>query len=62
MHLNERQKKLAKILRAECQIDCLNNVITRKENDTPQAKRVHSKQPKTANKSKTYNPSPSETR
>ena len=56
MHLIERLKKLARILRGECQIDCLNNVITRKENDTLQEKRVQSKQLKTANKSSGLSP------
>ena len=34
----ELLKKSIKILRADCQIDCLKNVITRKEIDTLQAK------------------------
>ena len=50
MHLFELLKKLAEMLRAECQINCLKNVITRKEIDTLQAERVQSKQLKTANK------------
>ena len=47
----ELLKKLAGILRAECHIDCLKNVNTRKEIETLQAKRIQSTQLKTANKS-----------
>ena len=39
MHLFELLKKLAEVLRAECHIDCLKNVITRKEIETLQAKK-----------------------
>ena len=56
MHLFELLKKLAKILRAECHIDCLKNVITRKEIETLQAKRNQSKQLETANKSSGLSP------
>ena len=56
MHLFELLKKLAEILRAECHIDCLKKVITRKEIETLQAKRVESKQIKTANKSSGLSP------
>ena len=43
-HLFELLKKLAEIIRAECNIDCLKNAITRKEIETLQAKRIQSKQ------------------
>ena len=56
MHLFELLKKLAEILRAECHIECLKNVITRKEIETLQAKRIQSKQLKTANKSTGLSP------
>ena len=56
MHLFELLKKLAEILRAECHIDCLKNVITRKEIETLQAKRIQSEQLKTANKSSGLSP------
>ena len=56
MHLFELLQKLAEILRAECHIDCLTNVITRKEIETLQAKRVQSRQLKTANKSSGLSP------
>ena len=39
LHLFEPLKKLAEILRAECHIDCLKNLITRKEIKTLQAKK-----------------------
>ena len=48
MHFFELLKKLAVILRAECHIGCLKNVI--KEIELLQSKRVQSKQLKTANK------------
>ena len=56
MHLFELLKKLAEILREKCQIDCLKNVLNRKEIDTLQAKRVQSKQLETANKSSGLSP------
>ena len=56
MYLFELLKKLAEILRAECHINCLKNVITRKEIETLQAKRIQSKQLKTANKSSGISP------
>ena len=56
MHLFELLKKLAEILRAECNIDCLKNVITRKEIETLQAKIIQSKQLKTANKGSGLSP------
>ena len=56
MRLFELLKKLAEILRAECHIDCLKNVITKKEIETLQAKRIESKQLKTANKSSGLSP------
>ena len=52
----ELLKKLAEILRAECHIDCLKNVFTRKEIETLQAKRIQSKQLKTAIKSSGLSP------
>ena len=56
MHLLELLKKLAEILRAESKIDCLKNLITKKEIDTLQPKRVQSKQIKTAIKSSDLSP------
>ena len=56
MYIFELLKKLAEILRAGCQIDCLKNVIMREEIDTLLAKSVQSKQPKTANKSSGLSP------
>ena len=56
MHPFELLKKIAEILRAECHIDCLKNVITRKEIQTLQPKRIQSKQLKTANKSSGLSP------
>ena len=56
MHLLELLKTIAEILGAECHIDCLKNVITRKETETLQAKRIQSKQIKTANKSSGLSP------
>ena len=56
MYLFELLKKLDEILRAECHINCLKNVITRKEIETLQAKRIQSKQLKTANKSSGISP------
>ena len=56
MHFFELLKKLAEILRAECHIECLKNVITRKEIVTLQAKRIQSQQLKTANKSSGLSP------
>ena len=56
MHLFELLKKIAEILRADCHIECLKNVITRKEIETLQAKRTQSKQLKTANKSSGLSP------
>ena len=56
MHLFELVKKLAEILRAECHTDCLKNVISRKQIKTLQAKRIQSKQFKTANKSSGLSP------
>ena len=56
MHIFELLEKLGEILRAECPIDCLKNVILRKEIDTLQAKRVQSKQFKNANKSSGLSP------
>ena len=56
MHLFELLKKGADILGAECHIDCLKNVITRKEIESLQAKRIQSKQLKTANKSSGLSP------
>ena len=56
MHLFEPLKKLAEILRAEFHFDCLKNVITRKKIETLQAKRIQSKQLKTANKSSGLSP------
>ena len=56
IHLFKLLKNLAEILRAECHIDCLKNVITRKEIETLQAKRIQSKQIKTANKSSGLSP------
>ena len=56
MHLFELLKTIAENLIAECQLDCLKNVITRKEIDTLPAKRVQSEQPKTANKSSGLSP------
>ena len=56
MHLFELLKKLAEILRAECHINCLKNIITRKEIETLQAKRIQSKRLKTANKSSGLSP------
>ena len=41
MHLFDLLKKLDEIMRAECHIDCLKNVITINEIDTLQAKRVN---------------------
>ena len=38
MQIFDLLKKLTEILRANCQIDCLKNVITRKEIDTLHAK------------------------
>ena len=52
----ELLKKLAEILRAECHIDCLKNVFTRKKIETLQAKRIQSKQLKTAIKSSGLSP------
>ena len=43
-HIFELLKKLADVLIAERQIDCLQNVITREKIDTLQAKGVQSKQ------------------
>ena len=43
MQLFELLKKLVEILRAECHFDSLKNVITRKEIETLQAKRIQSK-------------------
>ena len=56
MRLFELLKKLAEILRADCHIDCLKNIITRKEIETLQAKRMQSKQLKTANKNSGLTP------
>ena len=56
MHVFQLLKKLAEILRAECHIDWLKNVITRKEIETLQAKRIQSNQLKTANKSSGLSP------
>ena len=56
MHLFELLKKLAEILRAEGHTDCLKDVITRKEIETLQARRIQSKQFKTANKSSGLSP------
>ena len=56
MHLFELLIKLAEILRAESQIDCLKNLITKKEIDTLRPKRVQSKQIKTAIKSSDLSP------
>ena len=62
MRLFELLKKLAEILRAECHIDYLKNVINRKEIETLQAKRMQSKQLKTANKSSGLSPKTLEVR
>ena len=56
MHLFELLKELAEILRADCHIDCLKNVITRKEIETLQAKRIQSKQLETENNSSGLSP------
>ena len=56
MHLFELLTKLAEILIAECHIDCLKNVIARKQIETLQAKRIQSKQLITANKSSGLSP------
>ena len=50
MHIFELFKTLTENLRAECQIDYLKSVITRKEIDKLQAKREQPKQLKAANK------------
>ena len=56
MHFFELLKLLDEIFTAECHIECLKNVITRKEIETLQAKRIQSKQLKTANKSSGLSP------
>ena len=56
MHLFELLKKIAEILRAECQINCRKNEFTRKEIDRLQTKGVQSKQLKIANKSSGLSP------
>ena len=46
MHILELLKKLAEILRAQCQIDCIKDEITRKQINTQQAKSSQLNQPK----------------
>ena len=50
MHIFGLLKTLTEILRAECEIDYLKSVITRKEIDKLQAKREQPKQLTAANK------------